>query len=412
MEGTYLQELKNRQPGFRFNNRRIGLEYQAHAASRHSTALRLQLLLAGMMICSVCLLDFTYLDRTFAETAVMLRIGVMLPPLLLMVILTGLPNAHKFLQPAGIFSGLAVGLTSLAIGLEASRNGVPQVYAGYEIITVFVYLFLGLRVHNAVITGMALFFAFVFFVNAGATDVVSATYQSVFLLFLNVLGAVGNYQLSKTRRSLFLEERILSYRANHDALTGLPNRRAFDALLKGAWDSAKALEKPLALLMIDIDHFKKYNDIYGHQAGDKTITEVGAILAGSLQRPQDFAGRYGGEEFVVVLFDAAKQYAVQLADRIRNEMLLRNIEHRGSNVAPCVSLSIGLAYVSPATTSRSMTGLVQMADEALYAAKEHGRNCVVDADRTSHITATGMFYVSPVSRTGDVQTAAANVVES
>lgn len=406
MEGPYLHELNNLQPGLRFRNRRIELEYQAYAASRHSTALRLQLLLAGMMICSVCLLDFTYLERTFATTAVLLRIGVMLPPLLLMVVLTGLPNAHKFLQPAGIFSGLAVGFTSLAIGLEAARNGVPQVYAGYEIITVFVYLFLGLRVRNAVITGMMLFLAFVFFVGAGAADVVSATYQSVFLLFLNVLGAVGNYQLSKTRRSLFLEERILSYRANHDALTGLPNRRAFDALLETAWASARSMDKPLTLLMVDIDHFKKYNDIYGHQAGDHAISEVGAILTGCLQRPQDFAGRYGGEEFVVLLFDATKQYAVQLADRIRSEMLLRNLEHRGSDVAPCVSVSIGLAYVNPASSTRSMEGFVQMADEALYAAKNHGRNCVVDADRTSHITATGMFYVSPLARSGDVQLAA------
>ena len=233
-------------------------------------------------------------------------------------------------------------------------------------------------------------------------DFTSAMYNAVYLLFLNVVGAVGRYQLSKARRTVFLEERILSYRANHDALTQLPNRRAFDEFLDTAWDDAIEQRVSLSLLMMDIDHFKSYNDLYGHQAGDYAISEVAAILEDNLQRPQDFVGRYGGEEFVMLLFDSTRDYAITLAEEIRCQILAKNIEHRGSSVARSVSMSIGVAYIEPALTTHSKRGFVQMADEALYAAKEQGRNCVVDAERSVLDTTTGMFRVLKIDRDDDV----------
>lgn len=407
MEGPYLQELKNRRAGLKFTNARVETEYQVHEAGRHGADLRLQLFLATLMIGTVCVLDYLFFDPEYSRLAITLRLGVMLPPIVVMFAMSQLINARKHLQAAGVVTGLAVGLTSLAIGVVAARQGVPQVYHGYEIVTVFVYFFLGLRVANATMTGMILFLSFMLVAVVNNADLVTATFQCVFLLFLNIMGAVGNYQLSKSRRSLFLEERVLNYRANHDALTRLPNRRAFDTLLASAWDNSRAQLKPVCLLMMDIDHFKNYNDLYGHQAGDKAIREVGAILGKSLQRPQDFAGRYGGEEFVILLFDTTKEYAIQLADRIREQLLRKNIEHRGSSVAPCVSISIGLAHLDPNQSRRSMKGFLQMADEALYAAKELGRNCVVDADRTSHVTSTGMFHVSRLDQSGGINAALA-----
>ena len=393
MEGPYLRELKRPGTGLRFRNRRVESEYQAFAAGRHSGDLRVQLLLGGLLICAICLLDFLLLDREFAVTSVLLRIGIMLPPILLMIALTYRPGARRYLQPAGVLVALAVGLTSLGIGVLGNRYHLPQVFGGYQIVIVFVYFFLGLRVPLAIATASLLFVAFVVAMIIGNAAFETIAYNGLYLLFLNVIGALGCYQLSKARRTVFLEERILSYRANHDALTQLPNRRAFDELLTTAWDNASEMGKPLALLMMDIDHFKSYNDLYGHQAGDHAIAAVAAIPETNRQRPPDVAGRYGGAELVVLLFDSTREYALELAEHLREQVLAKNIEHRGSSVARFVSISIGLAYVDPSRSARSMKGFVQMADEALYAAKENGRNCIVDADVSVHTTTTGIFRV-------------------
>ncbi|MEQ8205577.1 MAG: GGDEF domain-containing protein [Woeseia sp.] len=214
---------------------------------------------------------------------------------------------------------------------------------------------------------------------------------------MNIIGAMGCYHLSKARRMAFLEDRILSYRANHDALTGLPNRRAFDETLATAWDNAKDEQKALTVLMLDIDHFKKFNDRYGHQAGDNAISLVAEILEDNLKRPQDFAGRYGGEEFVVLLYDATPEFGHELAESIRTKVLASNIEHLDSTTAKQLSVSIGIAYLQPAQTKRSAEGCLQMADEALYAAKQGGRNRVVDASMATNVEKTGIFKVAALS---------------
>ena len=393
MEGPYLRELKQEGIGLRFRNRRVENEYQAYAAGRHSVDLRVQLLLGGLLICIICLFDYLLLEPQFALTAILLRLGLMLPPIVLMILLTHRPGARRFLQPAGVLVALAFGVGSLAIGTLGNSYDSPQIFGGYQIIIVFIYFFLGLRVGVAIGTATTLFIAFIATLALNGATVNVIAYSALYLLFLNIIGALGCYQLSKARRTVFLEERVLSYRANHDALTQLPNRRAFDELFENAWDNARTMGRPLALLMMDIDHFKSYNDLYGHQAGDHAIAAVASILENNLQRPQDFAGRYGGEEFVVLLFDSTREYALELAEKVREQVLAKNIEHRGSSVARSVSVSVGLAYVDPSRTTRSRKGFVQMADEALYAAKEQGRNCVVDADVSVHSTTTGIFRV-------------------
>lgn len=393
MEGPYLRELNKPGVVLRFGNRRVENEYQAYAAGRHSVDLRVQLLFGGLLICIISLFDYMLLEPQYASTAILLRLGLMLPPIVLMILLTYRPGARRFLQPAGVLVALAFGLGSLLIGAQGNSFQSPQIFGGFQIIVVFIYFFLGLRVGTAIGTATMLFAAFVVTLVFTEAPMDVLAYGALYLLFLNVIGALGCYQLSKARRTVFLEERVLSYRANHDGLTQLPNRRAFDELFEAAWDNAQTMGKPVALLMMDIDHFKSYNDLYGHQAGDHAIAAVASILEKNLNRPQDFAGRYGGEEFVVLLFDSTREFALELAERIREQVLGKNIEHRGSSVARSVSVSIGVAYVNPSRSTRSMQGFVQMADEALYAAKEQGRNCVVDADLSVHSTTTGIFRV-------------------
>lgn len=170
-------------------------------------------------------------------------------------------------------------------------------------------------------------------------------------------------------------EDYLSDLAINDGLTGIYNRRYFDEILNVEWKRAKREKLPLSLVMLDIDYFKKYNDTYGHQAGDECLIKVALALAGSLRRPADMVARYGGEEFVVILPGIMLEDAVKLSEIIRATIEDLKIEHRLSNINPFLTASFGVASVVPSSDS-SHEELLRRADKALYNAKIKGRNCV------------------------------------
>ncbi|MFC1853737.1 diguanylate cyclase, partial [candidate division CSSED10-310 bacterium] len=164
-----------------------------------------------------------------------------------------------------------------------------------------------------------------------------------------------------------------------DSLTGIANRRTFKDFLASEWKRSFRLKTPLALIMIDIDFFKLYNDTYGHQSGDECLKKVAKSIANSVNRPGDLAVRYGGEEFVVVLFNTDKEGGASLAEKIRLGIENLNIVHDKSPLGNRVTVSIGLAAFKP-TIGLSVSDLIARADEALYLAKRKGRNCLVVAD--------------------------------
>jgi diguanylate cyclase (GGDEF)-like protein/PAS domain S-box-containing protein len=157
-----------------------------------------------------------------------------------------------------------------------------------------------------------------------------------------------------------------------DSLTGLANRRRFDEYLGQEWDRAVRSRSPLALIILDVDHFKVYNDCYGHQQGDHCLIAVSDAIASGLHRPSDLAARYGGEEFAVVMPDTTLAGAQQVAERIRRNLLGLRIAHAGSALG-VVTVSVGVADCIP-HSSQSEDELVQAADAAMYRSKEGGRN--------------------------------------
>jgi len=149
----------------------------------------------------------------------------------------------------------------------------------------------------------------------------------------------------------------------------------------------------IALLLVDIDYFKAYNDYFGHQAGDEALRHVAQTLARSARRPLDFAARYGGEEFAVVLYYATREYVDEVAARIQQNMEALALKHPASPIAKQLTVSIGAACVVPAP-DRSPFGFVQLADEALYEAKGQGRNRCVIMDKEYEQMSTGSFRKS------------------
>ena len=174
-------------------------------------------------------------------------------------------------------------------------------------------------------------------------------------------------------RSIRAQNETLSQISRSDPLTGIPNRRAFDEMLERIWAEAFASRIPVALLMIDIDHFKSYNDTYGHPAGDACLTSIAAAIDEVTRGQGDFAARLGGEEFAVILQRADLRTARAIARRIHEKVASLRIPHGGSQTSAYVSVSIGMADASPEDGERPQV-LLLAADKALYAAKSAGRN--------------------------------------
>ena len=216
-----------------------------------------------------------------------------------------------------------------------------------------------------------------------------------YLLAMNNIGFSRNLQLRKTRKQLEVRETELlnanqalqknieeidvlqgqlREQANRDSLTGLYNRRFLDTTLARELARGSRDGKPLSLLMIDVDFFKKYNDHYGHQAGDECLKVVARTLLASARRASDLAARYGGEEFSIVLTDTDAVTARRLADEVRQAIELLGMPHESSR-AGRLTISVGVATMT-GDAYRTVDALLHAADDALYQAKHCGRNLV------------------------------------
>lgn len=189
-----------------------------------------------------------------------------------------------------------------------------------------------------------------------------------------------NQRLSETTRELAAANRTLQRLSQLDGLTGLANRRHFDETLDLEWRRAVRSRQPVALVLLDIDCFKAYNDAYGHQRGDECLQAVADVLQGGAQRAGDLAARFGGEEFALVLPGLEEEAACQLAERLRAEVEGLALVHQHSSAGPLVSVSAGVTSLVPRSDA-SAAELVAAADRALYSAKAAGRNRVRVAGR-------------------------------
>lgn len=182
--------------------------------------------------------------------------------------------------------------------------------------------------------------------------------------------------LEESREQLAEANRTLQKLSSLDGLTGIANRRTFDETLSKEWNRAVRDQKPLGLIMLDIDFFKLYNDHYGHQRGDDCLKKVAKGLEAAINRDADFLARYGGEEFSAILPDTDIQGAVKVAEEMRQSVKSLHIEHVKSKVSDFVSISIGVASMIPQNDTEQET-LIAAADQALYKAKDEGRDRIM-----------------------------------
>ncbi len=214
--------------------------------------------------------------------------------------------------------------------------------------------------------------------DAGAMDFIKKPFTQIELLARVKSSLKLKFESDGRKEALEkLEEanKKLQLLSSLDGLTGIANRRHFDIFLDREWRRSVRDGTPLSLLLIDIDYFKKFNDGYGHQAGDNCLKNVAKELSKIVHRPGDLVARYGGEEFVIVLGHTDIKAAADLAEKVRSGVEDMQISHEYSDGRSVVTLSLGVSCIIP-NDSSSPAGLIQEADKALYKAKKNGRNRV------------------------------------
>jgi diguanylate cyclase (GGDEF)-like protein len=329
----------------------------------------------------------------------MIHIGVIVP-ILLVTLAASFSARHQRIYPQlALAAGILIGLSVVAIQLVASLGGVPLLFPCLILTSIFIYFMGGLMFYHALAANVIVSVVYLGCGTALQLPGLEFGYDAISLVAVNIFCASVVYMHEKISRMRFLEAGLLREMVARDGLTGIQNRRMFDQHIQRVWQQAVRESVRVAVLLVDIDCFKDYNDRYGHQAGDECLRAVAVTLSQCARRPMDFVARYGGEEFAVVLYEASREYVAEVLTRIQRSIAQLNIPHEASRVASRLTVSIGAAFVLPGA-NRTHDGLVQLADEALYSAKEQGRNRVVVMEAEYQSLRTGRFEKRRGPRSG------------
>jgi diguanylate cyclase (GGDEF)-like protein len=344
---------------------------------------RLAIIVSACTVFGFAILDHFVLSSEHSRVSNLVRFGLHVPAVLLMLIVTTRRFYEKWYDFAFAFVAPVFGIGTVIMSAFSPPEEVPLVGARMLLATFYFYFMVGLRFRAAARSNLLVFASLGLAFAAGTMPPATATYLMALLFTANLIGAAGSYALEHANRTAFLEHRQLTEVATHDGLTTLLNRAAFEDQIRRVWQQAQRDRQSMAVIMIDIDHFKGFNDRYGHIAGDDCLRRVGSALRDAARRrPLDFVARYGGEELVAVLYGADKAYGESIARSLLTAVRDLQIPHANSSTHANLTISVGVVSVD-AYRVLSHDVAVGLADQALYAAKNGGRDRYVAFDQSA-----------------------------
>ncbi|MFO1376104.1 MAG: diguanylate cyclase [Steroidobacteraceae bacterium] len=351
----------------------------------------------GLVVALFTTLGFAIIDHSalqgISRVSDYVRFGLQLPMIVMCLIATSTRFYSRWYEMAVVIGAAMFGTGTVIMTANAVPEHAPLVGSRLLLVTFFVYFLVGLRMREAMLANLWVLTALALANLIDTFAPAVAAYQLFALVCANVIGAAGAYALEHANRLAFLERKQLAHVAEHDGLTGLFNRHAFESLLRDAWATAAVRGTRVTVIMIDIDHFKAYNDLLGHQAGDNCLRRVADAVGCAVGEGRDrFVARYGGEELVAVIAGASDADALRAAQDIVAAVSSLGIGHPGADPPGRVTVSVGAASQIPGPQN-SHDFVVKIADRALYTAKRQGRNrCVavtVPEPGDDHAAATG-----------------------
>lgn len=370
--------------GFRWLRFEPGLERQFRDffQERYLVRTRVAVGAGAALIALFALRDYRALPDDVWPWTVGLRVFLIVPAMMMVYAATYIPALRRSLEWITV-AGVSVAMGGLGAAIIVSAMmGSPLPYEGMMLVMVFAIFLSGLRFYKAVASTSVV--AAGYLVARAVLDLPGAetTQEAYYMYGIGLIGLLGSYSLELSVRTNFLNEHIALFRAAHDPLTQLHNRRAALDHLQRAWRLAFRDRTSLAVALIDVDHFKRFNDRYGHGPGDTCLTEVAATLRDRVRRPMDMVARWGGEEFLVVLYDLNEASLRMICEDLRQGVAALGIPHQDNGATATVTVSIGAAWVLPAAGAHTLESAIELADRALYRAKDGGRNrCEIDAPR-------------------------------
>jgi diguanylate cyclase (GGDEF)-like protein len=349
-------------------------EFQAFYTEGHLVRVRLAAYLVIVLFSAFIGIDLATLPPEVSYWTTRIRVGLIIPMFVLLYV-SYTPSLRGHVARAVYAGCLIAGLGTVAVIGTALRLGTQIPYEGILLVALFIYLIACLQWRRALLTNMVTLFAFVAMEWMYQADPTARLYQIIFMCAANAVGAYGGYFLEHSARTMFLINNLLNELAELDGLTGLSNRRTLNIHLDRIWRQALRDKHDVAIAMIDVDHFKKYNDRYGHAQGDAALRAVADVIAHHARRPMDITARYGGEEFAVVWYHPSARELPRMAEVMTKAVVALGLPHADSEIGK-LSISVGVAMMTPAVGQTS-ADLLRVADEALYDAKHQGRNRVV-----------------------------------
>jgi diguanylate cyclase (GGDEF)-like protein len=351
-------------------------EFRRHHLLASQRWVRLSILVALGTTLGFAMIDH-WVIRSSNAVPDLVRFGLQVPAILLCLLATITPLYVRVYLPAIQVAAPLFGMGTVMMACYAEPEYTPLVGARLLLVAFFLYFMLGMRFAPAARSNLIVLGALIVAGFAGAIAPQAAISLAFAVLCANVIGGAGAYTLEHANRTAFLERKLLGEMASLDGLTRLLNRQTFETRVVDVWREATARQLPISVLMIDVDDFKRYNDHYGHLAGDDCLQRIAqAVRTAVAGNPADLLARYGGEELVAVLIDRSAADAQATAERIVADIAALAIPHAGSSTGSTVSISVGVATHHPAAAA-SYSAVAKVADNALYAAKHQGRNrCV------------------------------------
>ncbi|CBL46494.1 Conserved hypothetical protein [gamma proteobacterium HdN1] len=350
-------------------------EFREYFYRRGLLRQRAAIALGVLLLLVLAPLDLPKLSPELKNIYLWSRIYTACPVLVLAFGLTYYLHRFKGLfQLAAVLIVLYVGMAQSIVVLLANRTQVIMPYEGINLIIMTSFLLAGMLHRYALFCNGTLIVGHLVIAKWLGTPV--SPHQEFFMVGHFVVGATGGYIIEFNSRRSFLQRGMMSALAQTDALTGIYNRGAINHKLERIFNYAHREQIAVSLLLADIDYFKRYNDLYGHLEGDRCIQAVASAFAASCRRPLDFAGRYGGEEFVLVWLNTSATEAASLRDGVEQRIRSLHITHKGSDVSSEVTISGGLVTGYPGK-SHTPADFLKAADDGLYKAKAAGRNQIV-----------------------------------
>lgn len=373
-EASLSPHLRQRRRGYRWLRFEQPLEddFRQWYWDINAQRARLSLLAGGIIFGLFAIKDQLTMPAEVAQWTVGIRVYIVITAIAVAYLAVRLTD-NQYIREAALLGAGIASLAGMGMAIVASTLlGAPLPYEGLLLIIFFLYFLIGIRTWRVLITCMAVCIAIQAAWRLTELDIMDIRLRGYYLFAAVFIGAVGAYALEYQARGHFLALRIAQFRGNTDVLTGRPSRRAILNALLRALRQARREQVPVGIFLIDVDHFKRYNDTYTHVEGDRCLKAVADACAGVFQRPLDGVGRFGGEEFLGIAYGAEPSHVETLGQRLCAAVRALDIPH-AHGVDGRVTISVG-GYSAPPDAGPDITPLIRCADDALYASKNAGRD--------------------------------------